>query len=267
MMKKEVQLFDDGPFYRIVNGTQGNDTLNGFTDPANTPVVGYRPFDSHFPQDELFHGRAGGDHIFGRNGMDIIYGGNGKDILNGGVDDDRLYGGGSSDFLADPDVAEMYGQNGNDVLRLTVADIYRPGTDFIPHGGHMTGGMGADQFRVRALGVTDMDDVNYVGPGGTVTIHDFHSGQGDKILFQAKLAGGGALSGQAVFDLLDTNDDQKLNEHDGSTAVGRVTWDGNSEPDSDTGEVFFGSLHLRLGEAELEVQHTEQLNHADFLFG
>jgi Ca2+-binding RTX toxin-like protein len=249
----EVRFYEDEPFYQVRNGTGGNDSLFGLTDPANPPPLDHRSFDSHLPQDELFRGFGGDDRIFGGDGYDVIYGGSGKDILNGGTGfGDWLFGGGSNDFLTDPDTAHMYGQGGADVLRSVIT----------AYTSTQTGGMGADQFRIRAVGLHDIDDVH--GGIGNIVIEDFHAHQGDKILLTAKLAGGQALSGQAVFDLLDTNDDLRLDEHDGSSALGRVTWDGIYDA-YENEKSPIGSLHLRLGETEVEVAHTEFLTAHDFL--
>jgi Ca2+-binding RTX toxin-like protein len=83
----------------IINGTAGNDVLNGVID---FPFV---PLD--LP--DTFNGFAGNDTINGLGTNDTLNGGDGNDILNGGAGNDTLNGGAGVDTLN--------GGDGNDVIR------------------------------------------------------------------------------------------------------------------------------------------------------
>jgi RTX calcium-binding nonapeptide repeat (4 copies) len=268
--RKDISMayvFDpyDQLYHRLVTGGSGNDSLTGFVDPLHPRVSGFTPEGVRYAQDELFKGFDGNDRIFGRDGEDVIHGGNGKDILNGGVGNDQLFGEGGNDFLTDPDAAIMAGHGGNDIMRLSGWGTEAEHIDIrhYTRGGSMSGGAGADQFRANLFGVGAIDDEHF-GASESVTIRDFHAGQGDKIALHVTLSNGQALTPQAAFDLLDANHDQKLDEADGSTSLGRVTFDGFGEG-SENSFLNIGSLHLRLGQTGLEVEHTAVLHQSDFL--
>jgi Ca2+-binding RTX toxin-like protein len=78
------------PLTFLIEGTDGNDTLNG-TLYADT-----------------MYGRAGDDTLNGGFGNDLLYGGDGNDRLNGGSGSDLLEGGNGNDVLE--------GGNGSDTL-------------------------------------------------------------------------------------------------------------------------------------------------------
>ncbi len=132
-----------------VRGGSGNDRIIG--SPIDDAINGSQGNDT-------ITGEAGDDFLRGGKGNDVISGGVGNDIINGNLGDDTLNGDAGNDFLR--------GGKGNDVL------IGGDGNDIlIGDAGNntLTGGNGADTFVLIA------------GNGGTNTITDFISAQGDRI--------------------------------------------------------------------------------------
>lgn len=86
--------------YNIIQGTNGNDNLNG--------GAGRDLIFAYGGNDKLTGG-SGDDCLVGGLGDDKLIGGSGKDVLIGGEDNDRLDGDSGSDNL--------FGGNGNDDLR------------------------------------------------------------------------------------------------------------------------------------------------------
>lgn len=83
----------------IINGTSGNDTLDGGV--GNDEVYGHNGNDT-------LEGGTGDDIVNGGDGTDTLYGEDGHDILDGGNDADTVYGGNGNDVI--------YGRAGNDNL-------------------------------------------------------------------------------------------------------------------------------------------------------
>ncbi len=75
---------------RVINGTQGDDTLRG-TRSADT-------INGKGGADRIF-GKVGRDEIDGGIGADKIDGGRGNDIINGGSGKDRITGGSGRDVI------------------------------------------------------------------------------------------------------------------------------------------------------------------------
>ena len=91
-----------------VNGTDGNDILNGYNG-SNDGRFGIS-----LAENDWFSGGLGDDTLFGDTGNDILDGGAGTDILKGGEGDDILIGGLGNDTL--------YGGNGDDTFRFNLGD-------------------------------------------------------------------------------------------------------------------------------------------------
>lgn len=83
----------------IINGTSGNDTLDGGV--GNDQIYG------HDGNDTL-EGGTGDDLVYGGDGTNTIYGEDGNDTLDGGNHVDTIYGGNGNDVI--------YGRDGNDNL-------------------------------------------------------------------------------------------------------------------------------------------------------
>src|SRR3990172_2326777 len=77
----------NGLTYKVVVGTEGNDTLNGFDDQTNAS------------ERDILWGLGGNDTLNGGNGDDILCGTSGADTLNGNSGNDSLLGGADNDQL------------------------------------------------------------------------------------------------------------------------------------------------------------------------
>ncbi|MBI2021675.1 CSLREA domain-containing protein [Candidatus Daviesbacteria bacterium] len=86
--------------YNIIQGTNGNDNLNGSS--GRDLIFGYGG-------DDKLTGGANDDCLIGGPGKDKMFGGSGSDTLVGGDDNDRLDGDSGHD--------KLFGGNGNDDLR------------------------------------------------------------------------------------------------------------------------------------------------------
>ena len=95
-----------------LNGTAGNDTLQGFALSEYINGLG---------GDDVLRGGDGNDTMDGGTGVDLILGEGGNDILYAGYLDgvsDRLYGGIGNDVLVssgDKNPEYLYGESGNDI--------------------------------------------------------------------------------------------------------------------------------------------------------
>jgi len=138
----------------VINGTAGNDTLNGTS--MGDSIFGYGGDDTingRVGQDELWggfdsdtvygqgsndtlHGEGGSDTLVGGGGNDELRGADGVDVLTGGAGDDRLYD-------RDGNAAERDRFNcgtGNDTIQADPTDrvasscenVNRTGTDLLP---------------------------------------------------------------------------------------------------------------------------------------
>lgn len=86
--------------YNVIQGTNGNDNLNGGS--GRDLIFAYGGNDK-------LTGGSGNDCLVGDSGDDKLFGGSGKDVLLGGDDNDILKGDSGNDNL--------FGGNGNDDLR------------------------------------------------------------------------------------------------------------------------------------------------------
>ncbi len=100
----------------IINGTSGNDTING------TQTVSGQSLASD--ENDTINGLAGNDSLSGLGGNDTISGGTGNDAINGGEGNDSIYGGAGVD--------NINGGVGNDTIYITgseaISDIMLGGT-------------------------------------------------------------------------------------------------------------------------------------------
>lgn len=120
---------------QIINGGNGNDTLNGT--PGNDIISGGNGNDT-------INAGDGNDIVSGGNGNDVINGGRGNDILDGGNGDDTITGGSGNNILT--------GGNGNDTLSVGNGNNILSGDNgndrmVVGTGNNtMTGGTGFDTF-------------------------------------------------------------------------------------------------------------------------
>ncbi len=98
---------EDTTYDDTIYGEHGNDYLYGGRGTDHI-YGGYG--------DDVIYGENDDDFLYGDTGNDYIVGGNGSDHMEGGIGDDYLYGGGTDTYGA---YDEMYGQEGDDVIRAT----------------------------------------------------------------------------------------------------------------------------------------------------
>jgi Ca2+-binding RTX toxin-like protein len=184
----------------IVNGTNGNDTINVGGDAAGVAVTGLAAqvaIQHQEPMDKLdvkslggndaisaaalaaeaitltLDGGAGADTIAGAKGADVAFGGEGNDSIDGnGGNDTGILGPGDDTFVWDPgdgsDVVE--GQDGTDTMLFNGANGDEQ-VDLSANGGRLR------FFRTQATITMDTNDVetvvfNALGGSDTVTVND-----------------------------------------------------------------------------------------------
>jgi Ca2+-binding RTX toxin-like protein len=154
----------------LINGTSGNDTLNGT---ALADEIHGRG-----GQDTL-NGGAGNDRLYGEDGWDVLLGGDGNDTLDGGIGSDSMFGGAGNDILFGRAGGDyLNGGAGNDwveggadidSLRGAAGDDTVVGGD----GDEFLGGDGNDLMVFRAIrdyrGAEDMT-ARAIGEGGYNTL-------------------------------------------------------------------------------------------------
>ncbi|MGB3179276.1 MAG: calcium-binding protein, partial [Albidovulum sp.] len=195
-------------FERVFGSNVGNDILKGTN--GDNFIRGYGGNDIVFDRggNDIVQLGDGNDTVLVGNGADTMTGGAGIDNINyyystSGVSVDLLTNALSGGWAADDVISgfeRVYGSNtGNDTLKGTDGDNFlrgyagdddldgRGGKDNIDGGSgadRMTGGLGADSFVFAAGYQND-------------TITDFSLGEGDRLLLDDALWGGG-LSASAV---------------------------------------------------------------------
>jgi Ca2+-binding RTX toxin-like protein len=214
----------------VVYGLAGNDALDG--------GGGNDTLDGGGGSDELYGGTGndwlagqdGDDRIYGDNtpwfgsqegGNDKLYGGPGNDDLRGGVGDDRLSGSIGDDYLFDDQGANrLFGGDGNDYL-LNGSGLESGGRGFdwldatsYAHGAriNMNGGGEGDAFRAFLNGTDDPSM-----PRTTITVEDFHRGEGDQLHLAAGVTVFGvgiSMGGADLFNAFDSNQSGKLGDGD-----------------------------------------------------
>ncbi len=119
---KTFQYIDRYYYYGIVNGTSGNDTIEGAR--GRGWIRNSRIRDTwDGTLNETLNGNGGDDIISGYLGNDSLVGGLGKDILKGGGGSDTLRGGEDNDVLMSGDLSgseqdQLYGGDGYDTFVL-----------------------------------------------------------------------------------------------------------------------------------------------------
>ncbi|MEP4196907.1 MAG: Ig-like domain-containing protein [Aliishimia sp.] len=225
----------------IIDGTAGDDVVDGTTSPAGEPLP------TMF--EDIISGLGGNDELSGLGGDDIIYGNNGLDILNGNAGNDRLEGGFGNDTLfggLDDDV--LIGGDGDDVLNggsgidaasyegfsaRVVVSLNAPGAT----------GQGIDQF----IGIE-----NLIGTAfndrltGDQDDNEIWGGDGDDVMIG--LGGNDILHGQDGNDTLTgSGGDDILNGGDGDDIIdgvgGRDTLNGGAGNDMLTGDVGVDTIN------------------------
>ncbi|MDJ0576689.1 MAG: calcium-binding protein [Xenococcaceae cyanobacterium MO_234.B1] len=157
-----------------IYGGAGNDRINGnddndkiFAQEGNDSVNGGNGDDqiTGLGGNDTLDGGAGNDAINGDAGNDMIIGGAGNDSINGGDDNDTIFAKEGNDYVDGGNGNDQItGLDGNDIL------IGGAGNDAINGGSgnnQLYGGSGEDTFAVS-------NNANN-------TIHDFNSGENDKI--------------------------------------------------------------------------------------
>jgi Ca2+-binding RTX toxin-like protein len=86
------------PYY--IEGTEGNDSLNGFHYPFEIHGRGGHDTVRGGQSDDLLFGEGGNDQLFGEGSQDTLDGGSGNDTLTGGIGADRLVGGDGFDVVS-----------------------------------------------------------------------------------------------------------------------------------------------------------------------
>lgn len=155
-------------------GDSGDDTLGGGDDADEIWGGG---------DDDLIFGDAGNDTLgggtghdtaWGGSGDDVFYGYDGNDVLSGDAGNDTLWGGeGNDSLLGGADTDLLYGSGGNDTLSG------QWGNDTL------SGGSGADVF---------VYGTNF----GNDRIGDFSFADGDRLLLDDALWGGGLTDAQVI---------------------------------------------------------------------
>jgi len=190
-------------------GSVGNDSLNGgdgndqlFGD-SNDPLFGGFANDFLGSNDtleggngnDLLSGGTGIDDLYGQGDDDILIGGQGNDFLNGGDGNDQLFGHSNGDVVIgsqgyDFGSDTLEGGNGNDLLNGNADNDILIGVNSsaaLPGFGDeidtLTGGTGADQFRLGDSASLYYDDLSALTAGlnNYALITDFNPNEGDFI--------------------------------------------------------------------------------------
>ena len=202
------ELFGQGDDDTLIGGV-GNDFLNGgdsndqlFGD-SNDPLFGGFANDFLGSNDtleggngnDLLSGGTGIDELFGQGDDDILIGGQGNDFLNGGDGNDQLFGHSNGDVLIDSQGYDfgsdtLEGGNGNDLLNGNADNDILIGVNSstaLPGLGDeidtLTGGTGADQFRLGDSASVYYDDLSALTAGlnNYALITDFNPNEGDRV--------------------------------------------------------------------------------------
>jgi Ca2+-binding RTX toxin-like protein len=154
-------------------------------------------------------------------GNDSLYGGAGNDLLDGQGGNDRLSASIGDDVLVDSlGTNRLFGGDGNDYLS-TGSGLESGGRGFdwldaenYDHGAriNLNGGGEGDSFRAFLNG-TDDPSIAHT----TITVEDFHRGQGDRLLLAAGVTqadGSHYIQGADLFNAFDSNHSGKLGDGD-----------------------------------------------------
>lgn len=148
-----------------ITANEGNDTVFGGL--GNDIIYAYTGNDNIYGQggnDQLF-ASAGDDTAIGGLGNDTINGETGNDVLLGDDGDDFIVGGFGSDFMS--------GGTGNDTLDSHGGPV----SNFVIEIDDMSGGAGADLFRLRTDYLGGAASLNPLIDGSHAIIRDFTIGE------------------------------------------------------------------------------------------
>ena len=135
-----------------INGTNGNDNLNGI-------------FDWFIDQPDTINGLGGNDILNGLSTNDTLNGGNGNDTLNGGAGADLMNGGDGSDTYYVDNVGDVVGENYNDALGGV--DTVFSSVSYSLSPGTVSGGQG---YGIENLTLTGSGNINATGNGNNNVI-------------------------------------------------------------------------------------------------
>jgi len=177
-----------------INGTNGNDTLNGV-------------IDLFFDLPDTINGFDGNDILNALGTNDTLNGGNGNDTLNGGAGADKMNGGDGSDTYFVDNIGDVVGENFNDALGGV--DTVFSSVSYSLSPGTVSGGQG---FGIENLTLTGFANINATGNGNNNVLT---GNSGNNSL--SGLAGNDTLNGGNGNDTLDGGlGADKMNGGDGS---------------------------------------------------
>ena len=222
-------LVTGGSLDDLVDGNQGKDTI--FGEAGDDSLFGGSSNDSldGGSGDDLIDGGRHHDLLLGGSGDDSLSGGHGRDTLEGESGRDLLTGGGGNDsLLGGTEDDQLFGEGGRDTLDGG------PGADVLDGGRHhdlLRGGSGDDTlnggsnndrlFGERGDDILDGgtgrdtlegglgDDVMTGGDGRDYFSFSLAENQGDDVILDFRTGGSGDRL--RLTDLLDENDDNKIN--------------------------------------------------------
>ena len=158
---------------RYINGTSGNDTLNGYDiDDIISGLGG----------NDTIHAGDGNDEVYGGAGNDVLYGDGGNDLLDGGDGDDILFGGDGADILdggAGDDLLE--GGYGADTYRFNIGsgnDTIYDSNGYYEEQDRILFGSAISEGDVTLQRVGDDLIFNFLGSTDTLTVEKYFSQYG-----------------------------------------------------------------------------------------
>ena len=194
------EIWGDSGMDTLIGGW-GNDTLGGGAD--NDTVSGDDGADLLYGGlgNDLLYGGNDNDALWGSDGVDTLYGDGGNDTLGGGLHNDYCSGGSGDDLIfGGYGNDSLMGDAGNDTIWAGLDnDILRGGADndrlfgesgndtLLGEWGNdtLTGGTGADVFQ-------------YSNGWGNDEVTDFSFSDGDRLLLDDILWGGGMTAAQVI---------------------------------------------------------------------
>ena len=193
-----------GPPY-VIEGTEGNDSLNGFHYPFEIDGRGGHDTLRGGQSGDLLFGEVGNDQLFGEGSHDTLDGGSGNDTLTGGTGSDRLIGGDGFDVVSYATATagvsfdlgnvgftneatgdtyfgieqvigsgygdDMRGDTGNNTLNGGGGDDWlsgKLGDDMLTGGAgqdYLSGGAGNDTYVLAPGSAADADNIDHFNPG------------------------------------------------------------------------------------------------------
>ena len=153
---------------RVVNGTDGDDTIRGFD--VDDAIGGGGGNDTLYGErgDDVLEGGAGADTLHGGYGADVLDGGAEADTLRGGHDDDTLAGGAGDDTLHGSLGSDTYVFNRGDGADTIEDDGSSLGTDRLVIQGYTPAQVSVG----RVAGDSDDVVLTFTGTGDRITIRN-----------------------------------------------------------------------------------------------